>query len=307
MNEILFGRHRLWPPHGLVKRLIWTAAGSFALGGLYAWRLENHWLRIERRDMSLPGLGGDLDGATLAHISDLHCSPIVLDKYLRQCVDAINDLDVDFVAITGDFITGPRHYARRVGRVLSQLRPRCATVACLGNHDYGLLHPRGLGQTRDLAEYVAEQLSRADIFIMLNESRVFRKGDSAVQFVGLEDYWSGRFNPSLAFELTHGHLPTIALCHNPDAAGEVASWGPDWILAGHTHGTGTAETRLSDLVFPTNCKHFAAGEYPLADGTRLYVNRGLGYAKRRNLNARPEITLFTLRDRQTVPQQGSMV
>jgi len=295
MNEVLIHtRHERRRAKVLVKRLIWSAAGSCALGGLFAWSLEDHWLRIERRRMPLPGLGPDLEGATLAHISDLHCCPIVRERYLLHCVNAVNKLNADFVAITGDFITGPQRYAHRVARVLSELKCNIAALACLGNHDYGIFHPRGLGGRRGLAEYVADELMHRDIFVMRNEARVFRVGNSGIQFVGLEDYWSGQYNPHLAFEMTHSRVPTIALCHNPDAALQVAHFGAAWVLAGHTHGQKTPDTRFHDLILPTNHKQFAAGHYALGNDRHLYVNRGLGYARRMNLNSRPEITLFTL-------------
>jgi hypothetical protein len=295
MNEILIS-----PPRRrrrgktLVKRLVWSAANSCALGGLYAWRLEKHWLRIERRQMPLPNLGQAFCGAKLAHISDIHCCLIVRERYLRQCVEEVNRLEADFVAITGDFITGAGSYARRIARILRGLAPKVAVLACLGNHDYGILHPRGLGGRRELAETVAGELGSADIFVMMNEPRVFRRGKAALQFVGLEDYWSPRYDPGLAFEAACDHLPTIALCHNPDAAPELARHGADWVLAGHTHGTAVDEKNFPEALLPTEQRHFAAGEYALGPGQYLYVNRGLGYGRRTSLNSRPEITVFSL-------------
>jgi len=295
MNEVIaqprLSRSR---PKAFVKRLVWSAAGSCALGGLFAWSLEDHWLRVERKRMPLPGVNGDVEGITLVHISDLHCCPIVRERYLLQCVSAVNKLKPDFVAITGDFITGPRRYARRIARVLSELKSRIAVVACLGNHDYGIYHPNGLGGNRGLADFLACELTSRDIFVMRNEARRFRVGQTEIQFVGLEDYWSGQYNPHLAFEMAHSRIPTIALCHNPDAAMQVAHFGANWILAGHTHGQKTPDTRFHDLILPTNHKQFSAGYYTLGPDRHLYVNRGLGYARRMNLNARPEITLFTL-------------
>jgi hypothetical protein len=289
MNEILVPSLQK-PKRAFLKRLIWTAAHKCALGGLCAWRFEKNWLRIERREMSLPGLGDGFAGASLAHVSDLHCSPIVRERYLHQCVNAINALDADFVAITGDFITGSRSYARRVARILRELSPRIAVLACLGNHDYGIFHPRGLGGTRELAEGLANELAAADIFVMMNEPRTFRRGDDCIQFVGVEDFWSPLYNPHLAFDLALPHLPTIALCHNPDAAMELAGHGADWILAGHTHGSPLPP----NLLMPATNRHFSAGQYELGEGQYLYVNRGLGYGRRRKLDSRPEITLFTL-------------
>jgi len=295
MNELLMAppQHR-WPRRGFFKHLAWRAAGSCALGGLYAWNFDRHWLRIERRGMPLPNLGSGLEGARLAHISDLHCSPIVLERYLLQCVEAVNKLEADFVAITGDFITGPAPYAKRAGRILSHLSPHVAAVACLGNHDYGIVHPRGLGAARGLAQCVSEHLSRADVFVMMNEPRQFARNGSVLQFVGVEDVWSPQYNPYLAFELADKSLPTIALCHNPAAADELIRHGAHWVLSGHTHGTPVDENLVTNALMPSQCKGYSAGHYPLAGGD-LYVNRGLSYGRRVNLNARPEITLFTLR------------
>ena len=295
MNEILFSPpHHRWPSKVFFKKLIWSAASACALGGLYGWGLERRFVRIERRSMNIAGLGEGFIGAKLAHISDLHCSPIVRERYLRECVELINSFEVDFVAITGDFITGSAPYAHRVGRVLSHLKPKIATLACLGNHDYGILHPRGLGTARGLADRVAEHLTRADVFVMMNECRIFRRGRSVIQFVGVEDFWSARYDPYMAFELARRPMPTIALSHNPDSAQELARMGAHWVLSGHTHGARMGESKLSKLIVPAKHQTFLSGQYTLINDNQLYVNRGLGYGRRFCLDPRPEITLFTL-------------
>lgn len=278
----------------LLKGMLWTAAKTCSLGGLFGW-VEDHWLRVERLDMPLRGLGPGLEGATIAQISDLHCSPIVRTQYLRHCVDRINAMGVDFVALTGDFITGPPAFARRVGSVLKHLQPRVASLACLGNHDYGLFHPSGLGAYRGLDHYVAEQLARADVFVMRNEARTFTREGSTIQFVGLEDFWSEAFDPAEAFETARPDVPTVALCHNPDPAASLARLGAQWVLAGHTHGSPRPRRRVARMIFPTGRKRYRAGAYPIARGATLYVNRGLSYGRRDVLNPRPEITVFTMR------------
>jgi len=294
MNELLSdpcversgGRRR-------VRQWVWATAGACALGGLYPGRLEKHWFRLERHEMPLPGLGRAFDGVRLAHISDVHCSLIVLERYLHQCVDAVNELDVDFVAITGDVISYGRYFARRAATILGRLNPRVATLACLGNHDYGLFFPERANRREAktaLADYVADQLSRQDIFVMLNEPRVFRRGESSIQFVGMEDFWSSRYDARRAFESVHQDLPTVAIVHNPDAADDLARHGADFVLAGHTHGA-----RLPKYM-PTKTDYHA-GLYTLGGHKRLYVNRGISHGRRINVNARPEITLFTLRSR----------
>lgn len=295
MNEIVFApEHLHWPSPGFFRHLLQKAAGVVALGGLWVGRLERHWMRIEEVEMPLRGLGPAFDGQRLVQISDLHCSPIVREGYLRQCVDMINSLAPDFVTVTGDLMIGPRRYAQRVARVLGRLRPKVATLACLGNHDYGVWRPVGIGEERGLKEYLCDHLAAVDVIPMNNESRVFRRDGSALQFVGLEDYWTAYYDPEAAFEGAED-LPTIALCHNPDAAAELADRGAQWILAGHTHGNPFTRKSLRRMAMPTACLDFVAGSYRLGGDSTLYVNRGVGYARRMNLNSRPEITVFTLR------------
>lgn len=284
-----------------IRRLLWSAAGKVALNGLYFGKLQKDWLLVERCPMPLRGLGKGLHGATVAHISDLHRSPIVLERYLRHCVNTVNELGVDFVAITGDFITGPRRYARDIAKVLQELRPNIATVACLGNHDYGLIHPSGLGRMDGLADYLTEQLTNAGIYVMLNETATFRRGQSAIQFVGVEDYWTPLYDPDQAFSAAHKHLPTIALCHNPDGAYDMVAQGAQWVLAGHTHGRPARKRNMKHLFFPKRHKQFGVGHYQVGAG-QMYINRGLGHG-RRSQKLRPEITLFTLAEEITITKK----
>ena len=295
MNDILFAARTEWTDRKLLlKRLFWTAAGSCALGGLYFGRVPNAWLRVTRLEMPLPALPPVFEGLRLVHISDLHASPIVLERYLRQCIEHVNDLAPDFVAITGDFVTGGTHYAKRIARILGGLEARIARVACLGNHDYGIVHPRGHGHMRQLPGYLSRRLFDAGVHVLRNQHAIFRRAGHAIQFVGLEDLWSGLYDARAAFAEAHPHMPTIALSHNPDSAPDLIARGAHWVLSGHTHGSAAGENPVRDAVFPVAQKHFFAGHYPLPAG-HLYVNRGLSYARRLNLNKRPEITVFTLR------------
>ena len=66
------------------------------------------------------------------------------------------------------------------------------------------------------------------------------------------------------------------------------------MLAGHTHGGQCKPPFLRPPLLPVRNKRYSAGEIPLANGRRLYVNRGLGHLLRARINARPEITAFTL-------------
>jgi hypothetical protein len=278
-----------------VRRAVFRTASSVALGGLCGWAAEEGGIRVVHRPLPLRGLGEELEGKKIVHVSDLHHSPIVLGRYLRRAVAVINKLRPDLVVITGDFITGLRLYATRVANILKDLRPKVATLACLGNHDYGLWHPTGLGAVRGLAEHLVECLQDAGVRVLLNEAWTWRQGRAKLQVVGLEDHWTGRYDAGAAFDRADHAQPIIALCHNPDAAAELARRGAQWILAGHTHGCTGLARKLHELVLPVNHKHLIAGHYPLEQDRHVYVNSGLGHAIRIPPNRKPEITLFALR------------
>jgi predicted MPP superfamily phosphohydrolase len=279
-----------------LRRLIWRTAHGCLLGGLLSWPLEQDWIRLERRPMPLAKLGWEFQGATLAHLSDLHCGSLVSEKHLHRYVEVVNALGVDFAVITGDFITtASRRHAKAVAAVLRHLRVKTATLACLGNHDYGLWHPKGLGEARGMADLLSDELAGAGIFVLRNASRAFFRGESVLQFAGLEDYWSRRYDPQAAMELVDRDSPAIVLAHNPDAAPQLAALGADWILAGHTHGKATLDSRFWNAVFPARFKQLVAGHYMLSPNKHLYVNRGISNALRVRREHRPEITVFTLR------------
>jgi predicted MPP superfamily phosphohydrolase len=278
MNEVIFSRDN--------RRGAWDRMLALIFGA--------NAPMVEAVDMPIGGLGSAFVGKTIAHVADLHYGVQAGEGHLRRCVEAINALTPDYVAITGDFVTtAHRCFARRVAGILRRLAPNVATLACLGNHDYGLWHPAGRGAT-GMGTYLAGQLADAGVQVLLDETRTYCQGSSALQFVGVHDCWARQYRPERAFEGVIRPAPAICLCHNPDEAPRLARMGAQWILSGHTHGKSAGRTRLSDLLFPTAHKHFVSGQYPLSRG-QLYVNRGLLQGRRDDANHRPEITLFTLR------------
>jgi predicted MPP superfamily phosphohydrolase len=250
---------------------------------------------VSRRDVRLPNLGGDFDGAVVAQLSDLHCSPLVSEEYIGRCLKAAWELRPDYVVLTGDLITGPRSYAIRVARTLEKLARRVPVLACLGNHDYGLFHPNGVGMMHGLAQYLTGELEKVGVTVLNNDCRTFRRGKSCIQFVGVEDLWTVQYDPHQAFDLADMDTPTIALCHNPDGAHDMFDRGADLVLAGHTHGKPTPQTRFYDIFMPTTFHDYVAGLYEIDADRYLYVNRGIGHARRVRPEHRPEITLLTLR------------
>jgi predicted MPP superfamily phosphohydrolase len=265
-----------------------TAAG---VGG-YTWLVEPHWEQIVERDLAVANLPASLAGARLVQISDIHAGPRVDSDYLVDAFRRAAALRPDIVVVTGDFISVT--YDRPAGDgdvdqlrdVLAHFpRGRMATLGILGNHDYG----RGWAQPK-VAEHVVREVERAGVRMLRNEVATV----SGLDVVGIDDLWARRSDPRRALAGRTGGA-AIALCHNPDGM-DVLPWADykGWVLAGHTHGGQCKPPFLPPPILPVRNKRYTAGEIPLTDGRRLYINRGLGHLIRVRFNVRPEITSFRL-------------
>lgn len=273
----------------LLKLAFGGAAAAAALGG-YAWRIEPHWVETVARDMPIPGLPAPLRGRTLVLINDLHIGPIVDEEYIASALQRVSLLQADILVIAGDLVNdGTKSTFDQAGRVIRHLRPgRLGTICILGNHDYG---------------YRWSEIAAADRVAALYDDLGFHILRDAVcdleglRIVGIEDYWSPRFNMhnARAAVAQARSKPAVVLCHNPDAADEpIWSGFEGWILSGHTHG-GQCKAPFFDPPFlPVRNKNYVAGVVDLGLKRKLYINRGLGYLRRVRFNMRPEITVFTM-------------
>jgi hypothetical protein len=280
-----------------VNRREFVRRGAVALAGLgagvggYTAGVEPYWLEVVERSLPVESLPAALEGARLVHLSDLHVGPRVSDDYLVRVLDRARALAPDIVAVTGDLIThrerrGQAQYAQ-LRHVLSRLpRGRLGTVAILGNHDYGT-------DWRDLsvAARVQAELERAGATVLRNDAVAI----AGLDFVGVEDLWSGRADARRALARRSAGA-ALALCHNPDGA-DVLDWGDlgGWILAGHTHGGQCKPPFLPPPILPVRNRRYAAGEVAAPGGRMLYISRGLGFYLPVRFNVRPELTVFTLR------------
>lgn len=272
------------------RRFLW-GCGAAALGvGAYTWRIEPHWVTVVRRELPVRNLPAELDGKTLAQISDLHIGPHVDSDYLISCLRSVSEFQPDLVAITGDVVDrGPRvEPVTDLERVLGNLAaPPLGTFAILGNHDFG---PRWADA--GLGDEVATRLTGLGVTVLRNESRVV----AGLRLAGVDDIWCPSFRPEAVLPTLTSDEPTIVLCHNPDGADRPVNWGRfrGWILSGHTHGGQCKPPFLPPPLLPVLNKRYTAGAFDLGDGRALYINRGLGHTLRVRFNVRPEITLHRL-------------
>jgi uncharacterized protein len=272
-----------------LKAIVGAGCGAAGLG-LYTWQVEPHWLEFTYRDLPIAGLPSELEGKTLAQISDIHVGHQVSDDYLLESFRRVAEQSPDFVAHTGDWITYHRGPAslEKLPRLLAESpRGRIGTVGILGNHDYG--HGWGMKQVANRVTQIAKD---AGVTMLRNESTEI----AGLQFIGLDDLWGPYADPGTIVEDKGSEGPTIVLGHNPDGA-DKPFWGKykGWMLVGHTHGGQCKPPFLPPPISSVDDKRYIAGQYDLSGGRRMYISRGIGHLLQVRFNARPEIPIFRLR------------
>ncbi len=253
---------------------------------------NRQWLEVVRTDLNIRNLAKPFYGLKMVHISDLHCSTTVSGKYLKGCIEHINNLDVDIVVLTGDYITHDYYgrFRKKVISILGKIRARLGVYASLGNHDYGI--GGGIRKRRDNElDWMVNQIGKTHIKLLRNSASCLELDGHKLWFVGLGDLWAEDFFPHRAFEGVDAEGSVIALSHNPDTVEHLHNFRCDAVVSGHTHGSSVEWASMPDKPLVI-CRRFHSGMYHLGD-RKLYVNRGLG-RHGRLFNKRPEITVFTL-------------
>ena len=271
------------------RRFLQIAGAGVAGGvGLYTWRVEPHWLEIVRRPLPVRALPSSLSGRTLVQISDLHVGARVDDGYVLTTFRRVRELQPDIVVMTGDFISHHAGSEEQIRAIYPQFpKGRLATLAVLGNHDYGAAwsHP-------EVAQQVVDIVQTLGITVLRNEVREVE----GLQIAGLDDLWAHRFGPFQPLRRLDSRRAALVLSHNPDTV-DLPVWNgyEGWILSGHTHGGQCKPPFLPPPLLPVINRRYTAGEFALAGNRRLYISRGVGHLLKVRFNVRPEVTLFELR------------
>lgn len=256
----------------------------------HAWRIAPYRLRYPEIDMPLRGLAPSFAGMRIAQVSDLHAGRSTPLSFIASAVEELNRMAPDIVVLTGDFVSHSRRHVVELCEVLARLRSRAFAV--LGNHDYS--ETLETWASDEVARALEAGLSAAGITVLRNSAVAIQHDDGRLWLVGLDDIWTDTFDPAAAFSAVSVDEPVIALAHNPDSLYALAPFGPQWILAGHTHGGQIRLPLLGAMVLPLENKHLVAGHFRLGQ-TRMYVTTGLGARIMVRFRCPPEVPVFTLR------------
>jgi predicted MPP superfamily phosphohydrolase len=242
--------------------------------------------RVVNVDVPISNLPAALHGFSIAQITDIHVGPTIRRNYVERIVAAVNLLEADVIAITGDLVDGSVGELASHVQPLAQLRAKYGAYFVTGNHEY----------------YSGErawtnELRRLGLRVLVNEHVVLDHGDAKLVLAGVTDFTAHHFDPANrsdpAAALAHAPKDVgakILLAHQPRSAPAAEAAGFDLQLSGHTHG---------GQFWPWN--YFVRFQQPFTAGLDrlgslwIYTSRGTGYwGPPKRFGAPSEITRIRL-------------
>jgi predicted MPP superfamily phosphohydrolase len=278
------GRFPAVPPE-LRYAMAVAAFGLAAFGVSQAVRVPP----VKNVELATAGLPAEFEGYRLLQLTDLHISRLFPESWAEEVVARSNSLDVDLIAITGDFIDGSVDNRRADIAPLAKLQARDGLYGIPGNHEYFFGYDEWMKHDESLG-----------IQMLTNRHAVIRRGEAQIVLAGVTDLAAvgSRYPaPDLAAALAGAPAgaPIILLDHQPRMAPRTAQAGVAVQLSGHTHG---GMIRGLDLLVASGNNGYVSGLYQVGS-MQLYVNNGTGlwpgFALR--LGRPSELTVITLRSK----------
>jgi predicted MPP superfamily phosphohydrolase len=261
-----------------------VAAPPLLMGGMVTDAMSSlGTFRLRKIELAFQDLPGDLDGLTIAHLSDIHVGRFTRPSMLPRMIETMNQLKADLVAFTGDLIDLSLADLPAGIDMMKKLDPRHGMFMVEGNHD--LIEEPGEFELRCKA---------AGLPLLLNQSASVQVRGRMVQFLGMT--WGRRdgHHEQAMQELLPQRIPdafTILLSHHPHAFDVAAAAGIPLTLSGHTHG---GQLMLNERlgVGPVMFRYWS-GLYRKQNAA-LIVNNGIGNWFPLRIQAPAEIIHLTL-------------
>ncbi len=231
----------------------------------------------------------ELNGFTIAMVSDVHSGINMTKKEMDEYVNITNSLQCDLILVTGDFVNNQTAEVYPFAESFSNLRAPHGVYGVMGNHDYFAPQP----------EIVAREVDACGIKLLLNDKVVIQKNGGSLYLIGVDDVGNPK-RAAAAMDIAIGSaplkIPKLMMIHRPYFLEQVAERNIDLVLSGHTHGGQVVLGRFGETtIAPASlASRYVWGKYKIGN-THMYVNRGIGTVGLPiRINCAPEITKITL-------------
>lgn len=263
-------------------------------------------VRVRELVVAIPGMPTDLDGLTIAHVSDTHLGEFTPGRIYRRLLELTQAVRADLIVHTGDVINVDADDIPEALEGLSRLDAPLGVFVCEGNHDL-IQNPR---------RFWEHARRTPGVRFLRNESTTVIHRGCPVQIMGLR--WGGvppgpgpvgsdadeavhrqrdRSDAAIAASCeqlarqTEPDAFPILLAHHPHAF-DFAPFAR-LTLSGHTHG---GQLNVSKHLSPGRLMYrYWSGLYRKPDGRSLVVSNGAGNWFPLRINAPAEIVKLTLR------------
>ena len=247
-------------------------------------------IQTEEVAVASPALPRAFDGLRIAEIADLHGRQFGTDS--AGLLHAVENAAPDLICIDGDLFDENTDLSM-LPPLLRGLVAIAPTFYVTGNHEFQVARR---GEMFDLME-------RLGVCVLRDDYTVMTRDGASIVIAGVDDP-CGPLERKTPAELVAQIRAEVGqdvfillLAHRNDPPEQWAALGVPLVLAGHCHG-GVVRLPLVGGVFGTERTLFPAYDAGLyrADGTALYVSRGMGYSRAHfRLFNRPHLPVLVLR------------
>ena len=272
------------------RRTFLRLAGSGTIGAIAATPLLTSLAtardyQVRRIPMYFPNLPSELEGLTIAQISDIHSGVYMSANDMNTIFEIVNSLHPTITTVTGDLVDTNDTEIPPLHSALKTLKADRGVYAVLGNHDHFAT-----------GDKVAAAVSDAGLTVMRNAHETLSIDGANLSLIGIDDCSPRRNFADLerAVDGLDEESFKVMLVHQPRFWEEAKSANMDLTLVGHTHGGQVGVEAFGMKLYPVYLAYDHPMGHYIEDGKQLYVNVGVGMVGTPIRLVRPEIALFEL-------------
>ena len=263
-----------------------TAAWAVSGGGII---IGDYYIKANRQTLSYPHLPAELEGYTIAQLSDAHIGTFFGMDKLDRVLTMVEKEKPDLFVLTGDIFDDLNLLPESMERLnrFAVTVPQ-GTYFCWGNHEY----------FRNIS-VIREAFKTSPITVLANSSVKLTGGERPLYLLGVDYPWAKQKTDQQAMRDSSlnaalAGVPDkafrVLLAHHPDFLDNGFAHQIDLTLSGHTHGGQVALFGRS--LLPIQYKYMR-GLYQQG-GSYGYVNVGAGHWLPFRLGCAAEVNFVTL-------------